>query len=106
MFSDTVKGKLKKFDVYRKLPQDLTEPTISGAMVSIVACSFMLILFLSELTTYLTVSTSTEMFVDINWGGEKLLINIDVVFPRYPCGIISLDAQDIMGSHPSISRAL
>lgn len=99
MFSDTVKSKLKKFDVYRKLPQDLTEPTISGAMVSIVACSFMLVLFLSELNTYLTVSTSTEMFVDINRGGEKLLINIDVVFSRYPCGVISLDAQDIMGSH-------
>ena len=99
MFSETVKSKLKKFDVYRKLPQDLTEPTISGAMVSIVACSFMLLLFLSELNTYLTVSTSTEMFVDINRGGEKLVINIDVVFPKYPCGVISLDAQDIMGSH-------
>ena len=99
MFSETVKGKLKRFDVYRKLPQDLTEPTISGAIVSIVACSFMMLLFLSELNAYLTVSTSTEMFVDINRGGEKLVINIDVIFPRYPCGIISLDAQDIMGSH-------
>lgn len=99
MFSETVKSKLKKFDVYRKLPQDLTEPTISGAMISIVACSFMLLLFLSELNTYLTVSTSTEMFVDINRGGEKLVINVDVIFPRYPCGVISLDAQDIMGSH-------
>ena len=99
MFSDTVKNKLKKFDVYRKLPQGLTEPTISGAMVSIVACSFMILLFLSELNTYLATTTSTEMFVDINRGGEKLTINIDVLFPRYPCGIISLDAQDIMGSH-------
>lgn len=99
MFSETVKNKLRKFDVYRKLPQDLTEPTVSGAMISIIACSFMLLLFLSELNTYMTVSTNTEMFVDINRGGEKLTINVDVVFPRYPCGIISLDAQDIMGSH-------
>jgi hypothetical protein len=98
-FSDTVSTKLKKLDVYRKLPQDLTEPTISGAVVSIVACSFMLLLFLSELNAYLTVSTTTEMFVDINRGGEKLVINIDVLFPRYPCAVISLDAQDIMGSH-------
>jgi hypothetical protein len=99
MFGETVKSKLKKFDVYRKLPQDLTEPTVSGALVSIVACSFMLLLFLSELNTYLAISTSTEMFVDINRGGEKLIINIDVIFPRYPCGMTSLDAQDIMGSH-------
>lgn len=99
MFSETVKNKLKKFDVYRKLPQDLTEPTVSGAVVSVVACSFMFLLFLSELNTYLTISTSTEMFVDINRGGEKLVINIDVIFPRYPCSVVSLDAQDIMGSH-------
>jgi hypothetical protein len=99
MFSESVKNKLKKFDVYRKLPQDLTEPTISGALVSILACSFMMLLFLSELNTYLAISTSTEMFVDINRGGEKLVINIDVIFPRYPCSVISLDAQDIMGSH-------
>ena len=99
MFSDSVKNKLKKFDVYRKLPQDLTEPTISGAVVSILACLFMLLLFLSELNTYLTISTSTEMFVDINRGGEKLIINIDLAFPRYPCSVMSLDAQDIMGSH-------
>ncbi|OMJ83548.1 hypothetical protein SteCoe_15516 [Stentor coeruleus] len=99
MFSETVKSKLKRFDVYRKLPQDLTEPTLSGAMISIIACSFMLILFLSELNTYLAISTTTEMFVDINRGGEKLIINIDVTFPKYPCAMTSLDAQDIMGSH-------
>ncbi|CAG9313644.1 unnamed protein product [Blepharisma stoltei] len=99
MFSETVKSKIKKFDVYRKLPQDLTEPTLSGAFVSIIACAFMTLLFLTELAEYLKVSTNTEMFVDINRGGEKLVININIAFPRYPCGLISLDAQDIMGSH-------
>ncbi len=24
---------------------------------------------------------------------------MDIVFPRFPCDILSLDAQDIMGSH-------
>lgn len=99
MFSDTVKSKLKRFDVYRKLPHDLTEPTLSGAFVSIIACAFMTLLFLTELAEYLKVSTHTEMFVDINRGGEKLIININLTFPKYPCGMLSLDAQDIMGSH-------
>ena len=43
---------LKKFDIYKKLPSDLTEPTLSGAIISIVAASIMLILFLSELHKY------------------------------------------------------
>jgi hypothetical protein len=99
MFSETVKEKLKKLDVYRKVPTDLTEPTLSGAIVSIVAASFMVLLFFSELSEYLRVTTQSEMFVDVNRGGEKLTINFDITFPRFPCGIMSLDAQDIIGTH-------
>lgn len=39
------------------------------------------------------------MFVDINRGGERIRVNLDVVFHRMPCDILSLDAQDIMGTH-------
>lgn len=99
MFSETVKEKLKKLDVYRKVPADLTEPTLSGAIVSIVAASFMVLLFFSELSEFLRVTTQSEMFVDVNRGGEKLTINIDLTFPRFPCGVMSLDAQDIIGTH-------
>lgn len=99
MFSETVQSKLRKLDVYRKLPQDLTEATMSGAILSIIAMVCMSLLFVTELSEYLTISTTSEMFVDINRGGEKLNINVDITFPRYPCGLLSLDAQDVMGSH-------
>lgn len=39
------------------------------------------------------------MFVDINRGGDKLRVNMDITLPRYPCDIVSVDLQDIMGSH-------
>ena len=32
MFGSSVANRLKTFDVYRKLPKDLTEPTLSGAL--------------------------------------------------------------------------
>ena len=99
MFSKTVESKLKKLDMYPKMPKDLTEPTLSGAIVSIVACALMGFLFLTELAAYLNVTTTSEMFVDLNRGGEKLTINIDITFPKFPCGLLSLDAQDIMGAH-------
>lgn len=99
MFSETVKERLKAFDIYRKVPVDLTEPTVTGAIVSILAASFMALLFLSELSEYMHVVTNSEMFVDVNRGGEKLTINLDVTFPQFPCGILSLDAQDVIGTH-------
>ena len=39
------------------------------------------------------------MFVDINRGGEQIRVNMDLVFPRFPCDIVSVDVMDIMGSH-------
>ena len=99
MFGEVVKRKLMRLDVYRKLPQDLTESTVSGALVSVVAIGMMIVLFLSELNAYLAVNTTSEMFVDINRGGELLTINIDLTFPRFPCYLLSLDAQDVLGTH-------
>jgi len=92
-------SRLKAFDVYRKLPQDLTEPTMSGALVSIISTVFMLILFITEFNEFLKVQTVSEMFIDINRGGDKLRVNIDLYFPNLICDLVSLDAQDIMGSH-------
>jgi hypothetical protein len=39
------------------------------------------------------------MFIDINRGGSKLVINVDIIMHRLPCMILSLDIQDVMGSH-------
>ena len=48
MLGNSVVNRLKSFDVYRKLPSDLTEPTTSGAIVSVLSTIIMIILFISE----------------------------------------------------------
>ncbi|EGR33515.1 hypothetical protein IMG5_050820, partial [Ichthyophthirius multifiliis] len=42
---------------------------------------------------------TSEMFVDSLRGGQKIRVNLDIDFPKFPCDILSLDFQDIMGSH-------
>jgi hypothetical protein len=91
MFGQSVVGKLKSFDVYRKLPSDLTEPTLSGALVSIISAIIMVILFLSEFYGYMQVTEISEMFVDISRGDQKIVVNLDIEFPNLPCDILSLD---------------
>ena len=56
-------------------------------------------LCMTELGKYMTVSTKSDMLVDISHHDDRLNINVDIVFPRMPCDIISLDVQDIMGTH-------
>lgn len=39
------------------------------------------------------------MLVDISHHDDKLTINVDIVFDKMPCEILSLDVQDVMGTH-------
>jgi len=45
---------LNRLDIYRKIPKDLTQPTVSGAIISICCMVFMTFLFLSELLHFIS----------------------------------------------------
>ncbi|CAD8184157.1 unnamed protein product [Paramecium octaurelia] len=88
-----------KFDLYRKLPQDLIEPQKSGALISFT--SLILIILgnsKSQGTEYLAQQVQTEMYIDQN-KDDTLLVNMDISFLTMPCDFISIDQQDIIGTH-------
>ena len=47
----------------------------------------------------MTYQTKSDMLVDISHHDDRLNINIDIVFPKMPCDVLSLDVQDVMGTH-------
>uniref|UniRef100_A0A8B9XM11 Endoplasmic reticulum-Golgi intermediate compartment protein n=1 Tax=Bos mutus grunniens TaxID=30521 RepID=A0A8B9XM11_BOSMU len=65
----------RRFDIYRKVPKDLTQPTYTGAIISVCCCLFILFLFLSELTGFITTEieagrrgTTQQMRLDVRAG--------------------------------------
>jgi hypothetical protein len=50
-------AKLRDYDLYRKIPKDLTETTVHGAVLSVCAIIFMLSLFVAELWAFLSLQT-------------------------------------------------
>jgi len=48
---------------------------------------------------FLEIKTSSEMTIEHFKGNDKLIINMDITFHEFPCSILSIDVQDIMGSH-------
>ena len=39
------------------------------------------------------------MLVDISHDDDRLHINVDIVFPKMPCDLITLSVQDVMGTN-------
>ncbi|KAF4395988.1 hypothetical protein F8388_013157 [Cannabis sativa] len=93
-------GKLKSVDFYRKIPRDLTEASLSGAGLSIIAAlSMVFLLEWYELNNYLTISTSTSVIVDKSTDGDYLRIDFDISFPTLSCEFASVDVSDILGTN-------
>lgn len=49
MFGSGVQARLRRLDIYRKLPSDLTEPTMAGALISLISTVIIGLLFFTEL---------------------------------------------------------
>ena len=58
---------------------------LSYSPVTLISGILMFVLFISELNYYLTLEVHPELFVDTS-RGQKLRINIDIVFPKMACG--------------------
>ncbi|XP_047334773.1 protein disulfide isomerase-like 5-4 [Impatiens glandulifera] len=91
--------RLKSVDFYRKIPRDLTEASLSGAGLSIIAAISMMLLFGMELNDYLTSSTSTSVVVDRSADGEFLRIDFNISFPALSCEFASIDVSDVLGTN-------
>ncbi|KAJ6724314.1 PROTEIN DISULFIDE-ISOMERASE 5-3 [Salix viminalis] len=101
-------NKLKSVDFYRKIPRDLTEASLSGAGLSIVAALAMMFLFGMELNNYLTVNTSTSVIVDNSSDGEFFTYRFQyqvqsrvsrMSFPSLSCEFASVDVNDVLGTN-------
>ncbi|XP_024976729.1 protein disulfide isomerase-like 5-4 [Cynara cardunculus var. scolymus] len=92
-------SRIKSVDFFRKIPRDLTEASLSGAGLSIVAAISMMFLFGMELQNYMALTTTTSVIVDQSSDSEFLLIDFNMSFPALSCEFASLDVSDILGTN-------
>ena len=68
----------KKFDFYKDLPDSLSEPTLTGASVSIILVAIIGLLLSQTVYEYISFQKQSEIMIDVNSGEEKLHINLDI----------------------------
>jgi len=92
--------RLKELDAYPKPLEDFRIKTLGGGTVTVISTILMVILFIVELSDYLTPTVTEELFVDTS-RSHKLKIHIDLIFPRVACSYLSIDAMDSSGEQQS-----
>ena len=55
---------LKRMDIYRKVPKDLTQPTTTGAVVSIISIIFITFMLATELLYFVRPDVKSELIVE------------------------------------------
>ena len=87
----------KMFDFYKNLPDNLREPTLTGATFSLGLIGMIVFLIISK-TYEFRHQQHSEIMIDFN-PDDKLPINLDITFPFCPCYPLSLDIIDKTGVH-------
>uniref|UniRef100_A0A1A9ZS51 Endoplasmic reticulum-Golgi intermediate compartment protein 3 n=1 Tax=Glossina pallidipes TaxID=7398 RepID=A0A1A9ZS51_GLOPL len=87
---------LRRLDAYPRTLEDFSVRTVSGAAVTLISSSIVLILIFLEFWAYITPHLTEELFVDTT-RGHKLRINLDITMHNLACNYLSLDAMDSSG---------
>ena len=90
-------AKLRDFDLYRRIPKDLTETTTHGSILSVCGSIFMLVLFVAELWAFLSMQVSTNVVIDPNTD-SLLRINFNITILDMPCEFATIDIKDVLGT--------
>ena len=56
-----------KLDAFRKIPTELTNPTLHGAALTMLAYTIMALLFFMELHSFLTTTATKTVELDSHW---------------------------------------
>ena len=90
MFSGLRQG-LKQIDFYQAVPSELSEGTVSGACISITAIVVLSVLIFDTVIYHMKPRFGSDLIIDHEHLDQKLKVNIDISFPKYPCSMLSLD---------------
>jgi len=88
---------LSNVHFFRRVPKDMTEATAHGGFVSILGAVVMVLLFLGELSSYMTVETSSKVVMDQDVG-KAWAIEFNITMAHIPCKYATLELADLHGS--------
>jgi hypothetical protein len=91
---------IKDFDFYRKIPHDLTEGSLYGAILTFLTFIFISYLLISEIFSHFFLTHyETLIGTDSKHENDPFQINFDISLLDIPCSYAIVDIVDIYGIH-------
>lgn len=89
-------------DMYRKIPADLMEGTKRGSILSMVAASVMVILFLLETYAYFSYNLDINLQLDVN-DEPRVRLNFNITMMDLKCEFAVVDVVSVLGTEQNVS---
>lgn len=88
--------RLREMDFYRRVPRDLTEPTLAGGTLSVVAAACMAALLLLQVMSAMRTFATYQVVVDTS-EDASMTVHFNLTFPKVSCELLSVDVVDVIG---------
>lgn len=89
---------LKKFDLYKKLNNDVSESTLSGGILTLLSYFTIFLLFTSSFYTYLFSDLIPTLTVEQSTS-NRIQVDINIRFHSIPCALLSISYSDISSEY-------
>lgn len=93
---------IRRFDIYRKIPKDLTQPTNTGGTISLLCIFFIVYLLLAEFYSFIVPQMTSQLFVQNfieNHTDSRIPVYLDISVWGTDCKYLGVDIQDDLGRH-------
>ena len=95
----TLESRIKRIDIFKIVPESFKEASIFGIAFSAFFILLTSALLLNELATFISPRIESQLMVDHLKDDKDLTVVLDIMFPAYPCSMLSLDKMDVLHSH-------
>lgn len=88
---------VSNLDAFRTVPKDLAEASVTGASMTFLAVLVCVVLFICEVTAFMTTKMRTDIVIDSNQD-SLLRINFDVHMLDLSCDYVTVGVWDAFGT--------
>eukprot|EP00924_Labyrinthula_sp_SR-Ha-C_P004049 augustus_masked-scaffold_3-processed-gene-12.4-mRNA-1 protein AED:0.01 eAED:0.04 QI:0/-1/0/1/-1/1/1/0/501 len=92
----SISNRIKALDMYRKIPTDLTTPTVLGGSCSLISIGLLFVLVIWELQAFF--KTKYTFSIEVDHSEDAIIqLNLNLTLPGLSCEYATVDLENVLG---------